>query len=90
MEQSAHKKITVTVCVGSSCHLKGAYEILEYLKHTIRSKGIEQKVVLKGSFCMERCTEGVNITIGEEAFSVASVDDMKEVFESKVLHTLDN
>ena len=95
MEQSPHqlspdRTIIITVCVGSSCHLKGAYEILAYLKQAIRSNGFEQRVTLKGSFCMERCTEGVNIKIDEELFSVVSLDDMKEIFETKVLHTLNN
>ena len=81
-------KVTITVCVGSSCHLRGSYEIIQLLKELIRSNAFEQKVVLKGSFCMENCTEGVNVKINEELFSIGSVDEMKEIFQNKVANTL--
>ena len=82
-------RITVTVCVGSSCHLRGSYEIIQLLKELIRSNDFEQKVVLKGSFCMENCTEGVNVKINEELFSIGSIDEMKKIFQDKVAGTLD-
>ena len=82
-------RITVTVCVGSSCHLRGSYEIIQLLKELIRSNDFEQKVVLKGSFCMENCTEGVNVKINEELFSIGSVDEMKKTFQDKIACALD-
>ena len=82
-------KITVTVCVGSSCHLRGSYEMIQLLKELIRSNAFEQKVILKGSFCMENCTEGVNVKINEELFSIGSIDEMKKIFQDKVAGTLD-
>ena len=84
------RKITITVCVGSSCHLKGSYEILQCLKEMIKSNNLGHQVTLKGSFCMERCTEGVNVKINEEIFSVGSVARMKEIFQDKVVRTLYN
>ena len=83
-------EITITVCVGSSCHLKGSYEIIQFLKELIKSSNLGHKVTLKGSFCMERCTEGVNVKINEEMFSVGSVARMKEIFQDKVVSTLHN
>ena len=80
-------KITVTVCVGSSCHLRRSYEIIQLLKELIRSNAFEQKVLLKGSFCMENCTEGVNVKINDELFSIGSVDEIKEIFQNKVVST---
>ena len=82
--------ITITVCVGSSCHLRGSYEIIRLLKELIRSDALEQKVILKGSFCLENCTEGVNVKIDEELFSVGSVDEMKDIFQKRVASRLSN
>jgi len=81
-------KITLTVCVGSSCHLKGSYELIQFLKEIIKSNTLEQKVILKGCFCMEKCTEGVNVEINEELFSISSVIEMKEIFQDKVVHKI--
>lgn len=83
-------EITITVCVGSSCHLKGSYEILQCLKEMIKSNNLGHQVTLKGCFCMERCTEGVNVKINEEIFSVSSVATMKEIFQDKVISALHN
>ena len=82
-------KTTVTVCVGSSCHLRGSYEIIQCLRDMITSHALEREVALKGSFCMENCTEGVNVKINEELFSIGSVDEMKEIFQDKVASILD-
>lgn len=76
---------TITVCVGSSCHLRGSYEIIAFLKELLRIHRLEQRVLLKGSFCMEKCSEGVNVKVNEEVFSVASTDEMNEIFRSRVL-----
>ena len=52
--------VTVTVCVGSSCHLRGARVVIERFNELLEKHGLQDKVGLKGSFCMERCGEGVN------------------------------
>lgn len=93
MDQSSlnvqpEKKVTVTVCVGSSCHLRGSHEIIQLLKGLIRSNALERKVILKGSFCMDNCTEGVNVKINEELFSIGSVAEMKKIFQDKVASTI--
>jgi len=52
--------IAVTVCVGSSCHVKGAREMIACFNDFLAKKGLEDKVELKGAFCMEHCGEGIN------------------------------
>ena len=77
--------VTVTVCVGSSCHLKGAREVIVRFNELLQRHGLQDKVFLKGSFCMERCGEGVNWQIDDEPFTSASEADAVEVFRRKVL-----
>ena len=77
--------ITVTVCVGSSCHIKGAREVILRFNEIITGEGLGEKVELKGSFCMEKCGEGVNWKIGEEMLTSSSVEDAVEKFREKVL-----
>jgi NADH:ubiquinone oxidoreductase subunit E len=75
----------ITVCVGSACHLRGSNEIIEFLKEELKKHRLENKIILKGCFCMERCTEGVNVKIGQEVFSVTSIDVMREILNKKIL-----
>jgi len=80
--------VIVTVCVGSSCHLKGAREVIERFNELLKKHAAQDKVLLKGSFCMERCSEGVNWQIDEEPFASASEEEAVQVFREKVLAPL--
>jgi NADH:ubiquinone oxidoreductase subunit E len=80
--------ITVTVCVGSSCHIKGAREMITRFNDFLAKEGLEKKVELKGSFCMERCGEGINWMIGEEILSSPSAAEGIKLFRKKVLGAL--
>lgn len=73
----------VTVCIGSSCHIKGSRQVVEELQHLISDEGLEDKVELGGTFCMGRCQEGVCVTVDGEFHSV-SPDNVKEFFEKEV------
>ena len=77
--------VTVTVCVGSSCHIKGAREVIVRFSQLVQRHGLEEKVELKGSFCMERCGEGVNWQIDDDA--VTSADEVEAVatFRERIL-----
>jgi NADH:ubiquinone oxidoreductase subunit E len=80
--------VEVTVCVGSSCHIKGAREVIMRFNELLKVHGLEQKVELKGSFCMERCGAGVNWQIDDEQFTSASVDEAIKTFYEKVIKPL--
>jgi len=82
--------LSVIVCMGSSCHLKGSYEIIAFLKESIKAKGLERKVILKGSFCMEKCGEGVSVKINDEILSVRSVTEMDHIFHDKITKALES
>lgn len=74
----------VTVCIGSSCHIKGSRQVVEELQRLIASNNLGDKVELSGTFCMGRCQEGVCVTVDDEFFSV-SPDNVDEFFEKNVL-----
>jgi NADH:ubiquinone oxidoreductase subunit E len=74
----------VTVCVGSSCHIKGARDIIARFNEFLSGEGLADKVELRGTFCMERCGEGINWKIDEETFSSSSVEEAVEVLRRKV------
>jgi len=77
--------VTVTVCVGSSCHLKGARQVIVRFNELLMRYGLQDKVMLKGSFCMERCGEGINWQIDDEPITSASEADAVQTFQERVL-----
>jgi NADH:ubiquinone oxidoreductase subunit E len=57
--------LDVCVCVGSSCHLRGSDQVIARLRAIIEERGWQERVNLKGSFCLERCSGGVSVKVGE-------------------------
>ncbi len=74
----------ITVCIGSSCHLKGARSVVEQLQTLIAQHALGDKVTLEGTFCMGHCQQGVCVTANDVLFSV-SPDTVKSFFETEVL-----
>lgn len=60
----------ITVCIGSSCHIKGSRIVVEQLQKLITENKLEDKVELGGTFCLGKCQQGVCVTIGDNFFSV--------------------
>jgi len=78
--------VTISVCVGSSCHLKGAYEIINVCEEMIERLKLKDKVELKGTFCLGQCTEeGVTVVIDGEILHGVSAENFEEIFTDKVL-----
>ncbi|NTW71738.1 MAG: (2Fe-2S) ferredoxin domain-containing protein [Eubacteriaceae bacterium] len=70
---------TIKVCVGSACHLKGSYEIIEIFKSLIKEKKLSHEIELRGAFCLGKCTEGVSIQINEGEILSATVQDAENI-----------
>ena len=73
----------VTVCIGSSCHVKGSRQVVEQLQQMIDENNLGDRVQLAGTFCLGRCQEGVCVMVDEEFFSV-SPDTTVAFFEENV------
>lgn len=63
--------MVVTICIGSSCHLKGSRKVVERFNELIRENKVEDKVTLNGSFCMGECVKGVCVKVDGELHSVS-------------------
>ena len=70
----------VTVCIGSSCHIKGSRQVVERLQYLVAENNFGDQVELGGTFCMGKCQQGVCVSVDEAFHSVtpASVDDFFE------------
>ena len=76
--------VKITVCIGSSCHIKGSRQVVEALQNLIAEKQVGDRVEMCGTFCMGKCQQGVCVTVGEEFFSV-SPDTVEAFFENEVM-----
>ena len=74
----------ITVCIGSSCHIKGSRRVVEQLQHLIATNNLADKVELGGTFCMGECQQGVCVTVDDMFFSVTP-ETVDEFFKNEVL-----
>lgn len=73
----------VTVCIGSSCHIKGSRQVVEQLQYLIAENGLGDKVELGGTFCMGKCQQGVCVTVDDEFHSVTP-ETVTKFFEETI------
>ena len=73
----------VTVCIGSSCHIKGSRQVVEQLQQLIADNGLKEKVDLGGTFCIGKCQQGVCVTVDDQFYSV-SPETTEEFFNNNI------
>ena len=76
--------LKITVCIGSSCHIKGSRQVVEQLQYLIAENNLGDKVELGGTFCMGKCQQGVCVTVNDTFHSVTP-ETVAEFFAQEVL-----
>lgn len=62
--------MVIQVCIGSACHLKGSYDIINRLTQLIKENELEEKLDVKAAFCLGYCTDSVSVKFDEQIYSV--------------------
>ena len=75
--------LKVTVCIGSSCHIKGSRQVVETLQRLVAENDLGEVVELGGTFCMGQCQKGVCVTVNDKFFSVTP-ETVEEFFEKNI------
>ncbi|MDL2214152.1 (2Fe-2S) ferredoxin domain-containing protein [Clostridia bacterium OttesenSCG-928-O13] len=79
--------IELNVCIGSSCHLKGSYNVIQLFQQMIEEQNLHDAIEMKAQFCMKQCQHGVSVSMEDEVFSV-SPDTARSFFTGTVLPQL--
>lgn len=77
----------LTVCIGSSCHLKGSKRVVEGFQSLIAERRLEDSIELVGTFCLGNCQNGVSVKIDDELFSVQP-ENCASFFDRQVMTRL--
>ena len=78
----------ITVCIGSSCHVKGSRQVVRSLQQLIADHNLGDKVELGGTFCLSNCQKGVCVmteTLETENFFSVTPETVEEFFRENVL-----
>ncbi|HWS42844.1 MAG TPA: (2Fe-2S) ferredoxin domain-containing protein [Pseudoflavonifractor sp.] len=78
--------VTLSVCIGSSCHLKGSYNVVQTFQQMIEEYALGDDVLqLKGSFCMKQCqNRGVGVMVDDAVHSVRP-EEARAFFRDTIL-----
>lgn len=74
--------MVIQICIGSACHLKGSYEVINTLKKIIEERQLEEKIELKSSFCLGKCSDAVSIKVDESEVISMTPDKVEEFIDS--------
>ncbi len=78
------QNLEITICIGSSCHLKGSRDVIKIFERLISFHHLQEQIALKGSFCMGECSEnGVCVCVNGERFHVTP-SEMEAFFQNEV------
>lgn len=73
------KKVTVTICMGSSCFARGNRSLVDALKDEVSAKGWDAQVEIRGSLCQSRCSEGPIIKVERDSLAVHCDQNLQDV-----------
>ncbi|GET37038.1 (2Fe-2S) ferredoxin domain-containing protein [Microseira wollei] len=78
-------KENLYLCMGSACHQLGVYEVLPKLQSMMIQYQLEDKFDLKGSFCLETCSDGIVMKYKDKVFSKISPENVEQKFKDEIL-----
>lgn len=75
----------IKVCIGSACHVKGSYDVLEKLKQLILVNKLEEELTIQAAFCLKNCTEAVSVQRWDGTLLSFSRENAEELFEKEIV-----
>ena len=84
------KSIELAICVGSCCHLNNSRGGIEAFKKELKRLHLDEKVILKASFCLGDCQKGgVEIQVGNKRIHGVKPEDCEKILNEEILPELD-
>lgn len=82
--------LNVEICIGSACYVKGSSQVVNDLNSLIKEKGWEDKIAVKGSFCMKACQNhiGLGIRINGKQIEQVTAQNAREILERELTAAL--
>ena len=74
-------RIPVSVCVGTSCHLRGSQKLLGELLRHVEDHDLGEAVELRATFCMEACDRGPTVRVDGHVLHRATLEDVTAMLE---------
>ncbi len=80
----SEEKLSVNFCVGTSCYLKGAQNLLHRVIDHVEKTDLKEVIQINATFCMENCDEGPSVTIGDTVIKHANFKTVCDSIENEL------
>jgi NADH-quinone oxidoreductase subunit G len=77
-------KLNVSVCVGTSCMVKGSQTLLNEIMSYIEENKLQNAVDVSATFCFERCDRGPTIAVGDKVIEKCNIKKAITVLDSEL------
>ena len=82
--------IELSVCIGSSCHLKGSYNVIQTFQHLIEEHNLHERVAFQATFCMKECHKpGVSVKLNGVKHVILP-EQARQFFQQNILALLED
>jgi NADH-quinone oxidoreductase subunit G len=78
------EKLVVSVCVGTSCYVRGSQDLLHALIHHIEERKLQNVVDVKATFCFEHCNKGPTVSVGDTVIEKCTFEKACDVLNQKL------
>jgi NADH:ubiquinone oxidoreductase subunit E len=80
--------LPIVVCVGSSCYVRGSECLADTFDSLIRQRGLGARVEVTGAFCMDQCSMGISVRVGDRVYRGVEPQNALSFFEHEVMPCL--
>ncbi len=84
LESGPSQKLVVSVCVGTSCFVRGSQTLLKGLVEYVEAKDLEDAVEVQATFCYERCDRGPTVRVGQHVQEHCTLDMACQLIEREL------
>lgn len=82
--------VFVSICVGSSCHIKGSADIVDLVQKEVEKDNLSDYVVLTGSFCTGNCNRsGVTVSVNDTPYPGITKESFADFWKNTVMPLVD-
>ncbi len=76
---------TIKICIGSACHVKGSYDVIEIFKRLIVENHLEGELELSGAFCTGNCMQAVVVVRWDSQLFSVNKENAEEIFMKELI-----
>jgi NADH-quinone oxidoreductase subunit G len=84
LDNDHQHKLCVSVCVGTSCFIRGSQSLLKSLVEYLEAEKLDEMVEVRATFCFERCDRGPTIQVGQQTIEHCTLDMAVEAIQNEV------